>query len=684
MQSDKPNSYRTVPTNDGTHRVNVKWNPPESTHAYEKDKKKLHDAIYELVREIVPDTVGVLYRWESEDLVLSKIVKDMTALDLRDFISPAITFIHAQQQIVFGIRLGFRIPPGQWMRSDLIKGFIKSKTIDVSVSNSTSTSGKMVTAGYVLLKAPNTTQLTRYTQFLRSILPEQTPYFDVVRYKKTPLDQFIPHLRIQCGEKHVTPLCQALLPVLTGRGSAMFIPRYALGAMADEQIRRHFLFHEKWCKSLKAVPLSPHVNHLDQKRIEYHEDGTTLERSTREWMATILAPDQNSPALCDVVNGPPDFKAYLLVPSHYLQVVQQEWQQYKARLFPPRHREARFRDNLPGLPHVIHIQAEIEAHVSFFEKLSEASVWQLTSESSRNPSTVSAADENRYNRRIGINQQLNARSGWPTPAEVSPRQKPRDQTTRPNQQSLEDSEQHSTGGDTSIGTTDDDRSTASTRSLTHASRTSATDARFSELELQMNKKLQALDASGKASLNRLLSMEQQFHRIDDMDKKLAAVNKTLDAATKQMELSTSTHQEISSDMAELKVHTAQQFTEMNQRLLSNMECQHKMSTTLLDLRGHFEKMSAFMEGLATKMELDRTKASSAFTQASNGGVGSRSADIRGIPNDLQSTASSDSTTSGSSTSKTSVQSDASSTIYSSRRRRNSAPMRKLDSNTGWV
>jgi len=313
---------------------------------------------------------------------------------------------------------------------------------------------------------------------------------------------------------------------------------------------------------------------------------------------------------------------------------------------------------------VIHIQAEIEAHVSFSEKLSEASVWQQTPESSRNPSTVSAADENRYNRRTGINPQLNARSEWPTPAEVSPRKSPSDQTTRPNHQSLEESELHSTGGDTSIGTTDDDRSTASTRSLTHVSRTSATEARFSELELQMNKKLQALEASGKASLNRLLSMEQQFHRIDDMDKKLAAVNKNLDAATKQLELSTSTHQEISSDMADLKVNTAQQFTEMNQRLLSNMECQHKMSTTLLDLRGHFEKMSAFMEGLATKMELNRTKASVASTQESTG-VGSLSADIRGIPNDLQSIASSDSTTSGSSTSKTSVQSDASSTIYCS-------------------
>jgi hypothetical protein len=108
--SAKSNPYQTVPTNDGTHRVNVKWNPPESTQAYETDKKKLHDAIYELVSKMVPNTVGMFYRWESEDLVLSKFAHDMTALDLRDFISPAITFLHGQQQIVFGLRIGFRNP----------------------------------------------------------------------------------------------------------------------------------------------------------------------------------------------------------------------------------------------------------------------------------------------------------------------------------------------------------------------------------------------------------------------------------------------------------------------------------------------------------------------------------------------------------------------------------------------
>jgi hypothetical protein len=81
------------------------------------------------------------------------------------------------------------------------------------------------------------------------------------------------------------PLCQALLLVLTGHGSALFIPRYALGTMTDENIRSHFLVHERWEKSLKAITMSPNINHLDQTIVEYNEDGTTTERS---WLPIIF------------------------------------------------------------------------------------------------------------------------------------------------------------------------------------------------------------------------------------------------------------------------------------------------------------------------------------------------------------------------------------------------------------
>ena len=52
--------------------------------------------------------------------------------------------------------------------------------IQVRVSNSQTTGGKLVTAGYILLKHPTMTHRHRYLQYLRSRLPEATPFFDIL------------------------------------------------------------------------------------------------------------------------------------------------------------------------------------------------------------------------------------------------------------------------------------------------------------------------------------------------------------------------------------------------------------------------------------------------------------------------------------------------------------------------
>jgi hypothetical protein len=70
-------------------------------------------------------------------------------------------------------------------------------------------------------------------------------------------------------------------------------------------------------KSLTAITISPQVTHLDQVRIEYNEDGTTTERSTREWIASLTDNDGISPALCDAVNGTNFNKAYFVTPSQF-------------------------------------------------------------------------------------------------------------------------------------------------------------------------------------------------------------------------------------------------------------------------------------------------------------------------------------------------------------------------------
>ena len=142
------------------------------------------------------------------------------------------------------------------------------------------------------------------------------------------MDQLIPqHLAIQCGERHVTPLSQAMSNILGGQGTAVFIPRYPLSAMTDEQVSQYFLFHEKWAKSLKPIPPKPHITHLDQIQTEYFDNGSTIERSTRTWASTLRLPD-GTPALSDVTNGSKERHATLLVPAHFLDAANLEWRQY--------------------------------------------------------------------------------------------------------------------------------------------------------------------------------------------------------------------------------------------------------------------------------------------------------------------------------------------------------------------
>ena len=198
------------------------------------------------------------------------------------------------------------------------------------------------------------------------------------------MDQLIPHMAIQCGDKHVIPLCQALLNYLTGRNTALFLPLYALTTLTDDRIQQHFAFHETWVKSLSSVDIAPTISCLDQIRNEYFDNGTVLVRSTREWAASLSSPDGKTPALCDVVNGTSDHKTYPLAPRHYLEAAQQHWREYKSRLYPPR-----YRDNIQGLPDVIHVTTSIQSNVSFLEQMLSASVWhQCTTLGSRSNQTT--------------------------------------------------------------------------------------------------------------------------------------------------------------------------------------------------------------------------------------------------------------------------------------------------------
>ena len=445
---------------------------------------------------------------------------------------------------------------------------VKEQHLNVLVSNSKSTSGDLVTAGYILLKAPNTTHRHYYKQYLRSKLPEATPYFDIIRFKKTPMDQLIPHLVVQCGEKHVTPVCKSLLSILTGKESALFLPRYAFRTMPQEQIKRHFEVHHNWSRSLTPIQLSK-ISHLDQQRVEYFDNGTIIKRSTLEW-ALSLTLANGQPAHCDAVNGNSECHAFLACPHSYLEQANIEWKQYRSRLNPPSHREARYAESVSGLPDLSNISIEIETNVSILDKLSAADIWTQDPPSVRGK----ASPQSGRNAKKGKQRKPNKRS--------PPNHKP-NATSASTTDILSDEETDRTSGDTTNAESDT-RSTASTAVSTTAP-PSANNSRFKDLERMIKQAQKRSDAEGKASADQLSGLQTKF---SDLDCKMS----TLQA----------NQERLATDVSAIQENNAKQFSEISKNLLSSMEATNEMLQSLVDIRSQFTTMSTFMLELAKKMD----------------------------------------------------------------------------------
>ena len=369
--------YLTVPTNDGTYRLTFRWTPRGAFANYNDNSTKWLTEVHSIMTELFSDSDGSFFRWESTDLTASNVMSELSPGELREFLSPNITFLPTTSQVIFGARVCFASKfPGQWKNKERTKQVLKDNQLSLNISNSTTKSGRIVTAGYILFKAARTTHRTRFLQSLRMKLPPETPFFDILQFHKTPMEQKINHLVVQCGENHVSPLSKALSELLTGHNSSLYLPRLALAKLTADQISSYFEMQDTYSKSLKSLSLSPMLTNLDKPRKEHFADGTVVERSTREWAADIFSACSDISARCEVVNGGYDQKAYLLVPEKHFSTVNEHLRQYKLRINPIERREARFRDSLPGLPSVIHIDTSTQQNLDFLAQLSSADVWK--------------------------------------------------------------------------------------------------------------------------------------------------------------------------------------------------------------------------------------------------------------------------------------------------------------------
>ena len=150
---------------------------------------------------------------------------------------------------------------------------------------------------------------------LRFCMPENAPFFDILHAKRTPDNQLIHHLTVQCGEHHVEALSKALSVILRGRGSSLYLPRMTLGNLTVEQHTKYFQSHENYMKSLRMIVLASMIENIDKEREEVDaSSGETQHRTTRDWATNLIAPSTCKCARCDIVNG----GKKMLLPFWYL------------------------------------------------------------------------------------------------------------------------------------------------------------------------------------------------------------------------------------------------------------------------------------------------------------------------------------------------------------------------------
>ena len=361
-------------------------------------------AAMNVLKELLAGNSGVACRWESQDLATWKTIEEMDDSELREYLSPQITYLASTGMYIFGLRFGFtKSNPVEWQSLEKTKDAMRRHKVWVTVSNSSCHGGKLVYAGYLLMKAPNSTHKDRYLQSLRNRLPTNTPFFDIVMLRTTPLEQNIQHLAIHCGENHVAPLTKNLSMILNGPGGAVFLPRLVLGSLQSDQIRQYFETHDNYLKSLRSITMSPVVlTNLDTIRRELYPNGEIIERSTREWATNLKLPSGAS-AKRDIVNGGKDRITRLSVPNQFFQAVLGEVSKYKLRLNPMERREARFRDSIPGLPEVIQIDTSVQQSLAYLDKMGREEMWKpATSDSastiSRQPTNQSVGTANAWHR----------------------------------------------------------------------------------------------------------------------------------------------------------------------------------------------------------------------------------------------------------------------------------------------
>jgi hypothetical protein len=130
----------------------------------------------------------------------------------------------------------------------------------------------LVTAGYSLFKAP--------TQLIEIAIHNSY----AVRSPRQPLSLiYCTFLKDTHGPVNPPP-CNSIRQKTSGNivssivertyweRSLLFLPRYALCTMSNNQVRNHFRFHQTWMQLLKSITMDPIISHFATVLMEQMTD----------------------------------------------------------------------------------------------------------------------------------------------------------------------------------------------------------------------------------------------------------------------------------------------------------------------------------------------------------------------------------------------------------------------------
>ena len=164
---------------DGTHRVTLRWKTSFDLTRISRNIQEMKHEIYNLLNYIFDDNDGILYKWQHSGTNQHNFISKMTPDEVHQFLCPSIGIMPSKSLLVIPLHFGFSSStPSKWQNgASTRQDNLNKHDVTVSFSNCTSISGKLVVAGYILLKAPMTSHCLRYLQSLRKNAPSNHPAF---------------------------------------------------------------------------------------------------------------------------------------------------------------------------------------------------------------------------------------------------------------------------------------------------------------------------------------------------------------------------------------------------------------------------------------------------------------------------------------------------------------------------